>query len=301
DGEGGAVGAEAATVVGGRVAGEGAVADVHRATLVAEAATVVESGVAGEGAVVDAERAVVEEAATARSGVAGEGAVVDVHRAVVDEAATLVVEGRAMSNGEGLEGEGDAAIHGEHLRAVATIEGHALPAAVQGHVLADRQRATDRDGATTTELDRVPSRGAADERADPPWACLATTVADKERAGGQGHPGRSQRQRGREQERQRQGAQGGEQGCGCGSVHRVYLLIWLLVTSIISVCVVDRSVQIRAIGRGAAVGQAQQEGRQLLQVGETDPLGAARGPQRRPPRRALALAPQAQEVDLRQG
>jgi len=89
-----------------------------------------------------------------------------------------------MGNGEGVEGEGDAAIHGEHPHAVATIEGDALPAAVQGQVLADGERAGDRDGATTTERDRVKSGGAADDGADAPRARLPTTVGD-----GQGRSG----------------------------------------------------------------------------------------------------------------
>ncbi len=83
-----------------------------------------------------------------------------------------------MGNGEGLEVEGDAAIHGEHLRAVAAIEGDILPAAIQGQVLCDGERAGDGDGATTTERDCVPRGGAADDGADPPRARLPTTVGD---------------------------------------------------------------------------------------------------------------------------
>ncbi len=177
---------EAAAAPAGGVAGKGAVADGDRAAeLVEEAAALGAGRVVGEGAVADAHRAAhVEEAAAGAGGrVVGKGAVADAHRAAdVGEAATVV--GQAMGNGEGVEREADAAIHGEHLHAVATIEGDALPAAVQGQVLADGERADDGDGATTTERDRVPSGGAADDGADAPRAGLPTTIGD-----GQGRSG----------------------------------------------------------------------------------------------------------------
>jgi hypothetical protein len=207
DGQRAVIVEDAATEAGGRVAREGAVADrQHPPNLVFDAATgasgVVGEGavadrqrpavvdaaardgglVAGEGAVADRQRPVVLDAPAQVIGVAGEGAVADAHRAAVEEAAA--VEGRAMSNGEGLEGEGDAAIHGEHLRAAAAIKGDRLPAAIDGQVRADGERAGDGDGATTTERDRVPCGGAADNGADLPRARLPTTIGD-----GQGRSG----------------------------------------------------------------------------------------------------------------
>jgi hypothetical protein len=182
---------EAATS-GGRVVGEGAVADAHCAIVLKAAAKATSGGhVVGEGAVADAHRAavVVEAAANAEgvSRVVGEGAVADAHRApclVEEAAAVFLVMGAAMGNGEGVEGESDAAVHEEHPHAVAPIEGDRLPAAVQGQILADGERAAEGDGATTTEHDRVTSGGAADDGADPPRARLPTTIGD-----GQGRSG----------------------------------------------------------------------------------------------------------------
>src|SRR3989442_6100540 len=88
-----------------------------------------------------------------------------------------------MGNGEGVEGEADAAVHGEYLHGVATIEGDALAAAVQRQVFADRECAADGDGPTTTECDRVPSGGAAQDGADPPRTRLPTTVGDGQGGG----------------------------------------------------------------------------------------------------------------------
>ena len=154
-----------------RVVGEGAVADGHRATiLVGEAAAVVGGEVVGEGAVADGHRAaIVEEAGTvpAQDGVEG---------------------GQAMSNGEGVEGEGDAAIDGEQLRAVAAIEGDVLPAAIESQVVrADGERAGDGDGATTTEGDRVSGGGTTQHGADLARAVLSTTIGDGI-SGGMGGP-----------------------------------------------------------------------------------------------------------------
>ena len=60
-----------------------------------------------------------------------------------------------MSNGKGLEGEGDAVIHIEHLRAVAPIEGDALAAAVQGHAASDLEGAAELDIPATGEGDDI--------------------------------------------------------------------------------------------------------------------------------------------------
>ena len=60
-----------------------------------------------------------------------------------------------MGNGEGVEREADAAVYGQHLHTVVAVEGNALAAAVQGQVLADRERSGEGDRATTAEFDGV--------------------------------------------------------------------------------------------------------------------------------------------------
>src|SRR5207302_303621 len=121
------------------VVGKGAAADAHRAAFVDEAAAVAEGGapVAGERAGADAQRPVVDEAAAEVGVVAGEGAAADAHRAtfIVEAAAYPVVD--SISDGEGLEGEADAAVHEQHPHAVAAIEGDLLAAAIQGQVHRD--------------------------------------------------------------------------------------------------------------------------------------------------------------------
>ncbi len=81
---------------------------------------------------------------------------------MVDEAAATAGN-MAMGNSEGVEREGDAAVHGQHLHAAAAVEGDALAAAIQGQVVrADGERAGDGDGATTAEGDGVSAGRAAD-------------------------------------------------------------------------------------------------------------------------------------------
>ena len=146
---------EAAAIAAG-VIGDSAVADRHRAFLAVEAAAPLGSGVVGEGAAGDAHRAEVLEAAAIAGGrVVGEGAVADAHRAEVLEAAALAVGGRAMSNGESVEGQAAAAIHGEHLQAAPAVEGDALPAAGQGHAPGDAERAGELDIAAAGEGDDI--------------------------------------------------------------------------------------------------------------------------------------------------
>ena len=69
--------------------------------------------------------------------VVGYNAAAAAHRADIVKDAAAVAGGRAMGNGEGVEREGDATVHGQHLHAVVAVEGNALPAAVQGQVHRD--------------------------------------------------------------------------------------------------------------------------------------------------------------------
>ncbi len=157
----------AALADGSRVVGKGAVADARRAASVVDAAAVEGDRVVGKGAVADAHCAAeVGDAAAlavaADGRVVGKGAVADAqHPAAVEEAAAVVV-GRAIGNGEGVEREGDAAVHDQHLHAVAARESDLLPAAVQGQVLADPKRRAEGDRATTAEGDGVSAGRAVD-------------------------------------------------------------------------------------------------------------------------------------------
>ncbi len=70
--------------------------------------------------------------------------------------------GRTMGNREGVEGEGDAAVHVQDPQAVVAVEGNALAAAVQGQVLVDQERLAKGDRATTAEGDGVSRGGVVD-------------------------------------------------------------------------------------------------------------------------------------------
>ena len=145
------VGAASAEAVATRV-GEDAPADAHRAGDVFQAT----AGVVGDSAVADRHPAPPEiEAAAIAAGVIGDSAVADRHRAEVLEAAALAVGGRAMSNGESVEGQAAAAIHGEHLQAAPAVEGDALPAAGQGHAPGDAERAGELEIAAAGEADDI--------------------------------------------------------------------------------------------------------------------------------------------------
>ena len=87
-----------------------------------------------------------------------------------------------MGNGEGIEGEADAAFHGEHLHAVAAIQGNRLPAAIQGHASRDRERAGDDNIRATAEGDGVAAVVAVGLTDSGLQLGVRTTIADGERA-----------------------------------------------------------------------------------------------------------------------
>src|SRR5579875_3270998 len=200
----------------GRLVGRGAVVDAQRATIVENAAAFAAGRVVGKGAVVDAQRAtIVENAAAAAklvgSGVIAQRAVADAQRAIIVENAAAVAGNGAIGDGEGIEGE-VAARGGEHLYLIVSIEGDALPAAIDGHASSDGEGAAEQDVPAATESNGIPVIVAVGYADIGLQLAIIATIGDGEGGRGMGlatGQGRAAQQAKTQQETERHQAQPG--------------------------------------------------------------------------------------------